>query len=916
MSPKNALLLFVVLFTGSLFAAEPSVRSNDAAGFVSLFDGKTLKGWKAADMSWWSIEDGAISGKITKEKPCRKNQYLFSEVGEMKDFELKLVHRIISSHNVNCGFQYRSEHYKDADCKGYQIDNNLPNMIRLYDEFGRHTLAHRGQRTVFDQTGEKITTDIPAAKGEPWFKLTEWHEYHLICQGPKITLLVNGRLVGEVLDNDPKNQDLAGLFALQLHSGPPMTVQFKDIRYKPLKSGEKVTLPRVVAKPVAAATTDKTLVSWVAPANLSQRGGSALTIQNGDKFDAIVLGELQSKKWMAGSNFYSRTQKSQDKFPAETADSKTLVQMAIVYRDDQLTTYRNGVEYSSHQAKNIDLLSPKNNIAVFGIRHVGAGGGLFQGTIDDARIYPKALTADELKSLQPNKPSALKPYAWWDFEGDKVKDRAGRFPYSKMAGGAKLLDGKLVLAGNSVLVATTTEAGANVANSAKGSHSAAGPYVTETPAMPKEVPDNWLTYHLGHPGPGTGFPGDPNCAFYYKGLYHLHYIYRNKHGFAFAHVSSKDMVTWKWHPTVLVGPNTGHGMFSGTGFFTKEGKPAIIYHGQGSGRNHIAYALDDNLDKWTNPEPVLPTTVDGGEPKMRHWDPDCWLNGDTFYAISGGKDATLIKSKNLKDWTYLGLVLHDDMPKIGVDKKEDISCANMFKIGNKWMLLCISHRLGCRYYLGDFKDERYLPEFHAMMNWNGWDYFAPESLLTPDGRRVVWAWCRLNGAQTAIQALPRELSLPEDGVLRIKPLRELEKLRYDAADEGDIVVKADASNELTKLAGDTLELSVTFKASDAKEFGVVVFCDKDGNGFPITISPEGQNLAMGKIKPPLKLKSGEDVEMRIFLDKGMVEVFVNDRQAAVYMRPHDKEHVAIRLFSKGDDVRALVKGWQMRSIYE
>ena len=73
-------------------------------------------------------------------------------------------------------------------------------------------------------------------------------------------------------------------------------------------------------------------------------------------------------------------------------------------------------------------------------------------------------------------------------------------------------------------------------------------------------------------------------------------------------------------------------------------------------------------------------------------------------------------------------------------KGEDISCANMFKIGNKWMLLCISHRLGCRYYLGDFKDEKYLPEFQAMMSWNGNNFFAPESVLTKDGRRVMWAW--------------------------------------------------------------------------------------------------------------------------------------------------------------------------------
>ena len=133
---------------------------------------------------------------------------------------------------------------------------------------------------------------------------------------------------------------------------------------------------------------------------------------------------------------------------------------------------------------------------------------------------------------------------------------------------------------------------------------------------------------------------------------------------------------------------------------------------------------------------------------------------------------------------------------IGVDKNEDVSCANMFKIGDKWMLLCISHGLGCRYYLGDFKDEKYLPEFHAMMNWRDWDFFAPESLLTPDGRRVMWAWCNVkaaNSRQTAIQSLPRELSLPADGVLRIKPLRELEKLRYDRKNEGKIIVKSNSS---------------------------------------------------------------------------------------------------------------------------
>jgi len=297
------------------------------------------------------------------------------------------------------------------------------------------------------------------------------------------------------------------------------------------------------------------------------------------------------------------------------------------------------------------------------------------------------------------------------------------------------------------------------------------------------------------------------------------------------------------------------------------------------------------------------------------WDPDCWLNGDTYYAISGGGPPHLMKSSNLEEWEYLGLLLHEDMPDLGVNKNEDVSCANMFKIGDRWMLLCISHRMGCRYYLGDFKDEKYLPESHAMMNWKDWNFFAPESLLTPDGRRVMWAWCRLEGAQSAIQSLPRELSLPEDGVLRIKPLRELKKLRYDEKNEGNITVKSDSSHMLKRICGDTVELSVIIKPTSVKEYGVSVFCDKDGKGFPVTIKPESKVMEMGEIKPPFELKKGEDLNLRIFLDKSMVEVFVNDRQAAVYMHQHDKENVGISLFSKGGDITAKVKGWKMKSIY-
>lgn len=235
---KNLLisaLLLIHVYPCILMGQENS--SEEAhKGFVSLFDGNTLNGWKAADMSWWSVEEGAITARITNEKPCTENQYLFSEYGIMADFELKLKHRLVSDYNVNGGFQFRSEHYEGDDCKGYQIDNNTETtwLVRLYDEFGRHTLAFRGERTVFDEDGQITKSNIPEAAGKANFDLGEWHDYRLICKGNTLTLYVNGKLTAEVIDNDPDHFDPSGLLALQLHSGKPMLVQFKDIWIKEL----------------------------------------------------------------------------------------------------------------------------------------------------------------------------------------------------------------------------------------------------------------------------------------------------------------------------------------------------------------------------------------------------------------------------------------------------------------------------------------------------------------------------------------------------------------------------------------------------------------------------------------------------------------------------------------------------------
>jgi hypothetical protein len=207
-------------------------------GFRAIFDGRSLTGWETPDQRYWTVQDGSITGRITKEHPCTVNQYLVWQGGELADFELKLKSRLNGEGGINNGFQFRSRLLPDHDVCGYQVDNNLqtPWLARLYDEYGRHTLAWRGERAIFDAEGNRTVTKIAEAEGAAWFRLEDWHEYHLTCVGPRITLRVDGRLAAEVEDNDPRRRELQGILALQLHSGPPTVVQFKDIRLKELKA--------------------------------------------------------------------------------------------------------------------------------------------------------------------------------------------------------------------------------------------------------------------------------------------------------------------------------------------------------------------------------------------------------------------------------------------------------------------------------------------------------------------------------------------------------------------------------------------------------------------------------------------------------------------------------------------------------
>lgn len=671
-----------------------------------------------------------------------------------------------------------------------------------------------------------------------------------------------------------------------------------------------------------AALKDKTLVVWVSPANLTQRGGSALTIDDGEShFDGIIFGEIIPRKWMPGSDFHHRTHPAQGNWPEETADPDTLIQIAITYKDQQVTAYRNGQKYAQYTMANPPLAFGPQSVLVIGMRHLDQGDDArFAGAIDDARIYSQALFAEQIAALRPNEQSEPKPLAWWAFDDPKAEDRAGRFKAVKLVGGAKVTNGKLVLDGKtgSLFAAASADDLAAIAQATEPLVSASD--ISASRRLREQLLRDPFRadYHFVIPE-GQAMPFDPNGAIFWKGRYHLFYIFQDERGHNWGHVSSTDLFHWRHHPTGLVS-----GMFSGNCFINKQGRPTMCYHQVGQG-NAMAVAVDDELNEWKKLEsnPITPKTKPGDphHDKYRSWDPFGWLEGDTYYAIFGGEHPAIAKAATLGgEWKYVGDLMANSVP--GVSINEDVSCADFFKMGNQYMLLCISHRLGCRYYLGDWKGEQFHPTFHEKMSWVDHSFFAPESLLDDKGRRIMWAWIfdapgfktRGNYGWSGTMSLPRVLSLGPDGMLRMNPPDEIDRLRYNGKKMSNLTVKAGADLMLEGIAGQSLELDLTMTAQDATQFGLKVCCSPGGEEQTLIyydavekklkVDTSKSSLRAGPKSTeagPFGLKPQEPLKLRVFVDKSVVEVFANDGRQAVMRRiyPSRKDSVGVALFSNG-----------------
>lgn len=195
---------------------------------------------------------------------------------------------------------------------------------------------------------------------------------------------------------------------------------------------------------------DKTLVSWVSPADLDQHGAGVLTVEGTENhFDSLVLGEVASRRWMAGSDQLLRTQKDQRQNVEETAKPGEWVQIAAIYAGNTVTLTRNGARYARYEIAQ-PLHFAAGGRVILGVRHLvmrGEPKAHFRGAIADARVYNAALTDAQIAGLRPHESAGPKPLVWFDFKTGSTADRAGTLAPAELEGAAALSDGKLVLGG-------------------------------------------------------------------------------------------------------------------------------------------------------------------------------------------------------------------------------------------------------------------------------------------------------------------------------------------------------------------------------------------------------------------------------------------------------------------------------------
>ena len=437
-------------------------------------------------------------------------------------------------------------------------------------------------------------------------------------------------------------------------------------------------------------------------------------------------------------------------------------------------------------------------------------------------------------------------------------------------------------------------------------------------------------YHFVVPE-GLAHPADPNGAIFWQGNAHLGYIYQRHGKHCWGHVSSHDWLHWRHHKPWLMPSDDSpeEGIFSGN-CFHGNGEAVFLYHGKGKG-NSIATARDYWLEavRKSPANPIVPVQDDvGNKPGSQgwaSWDPHGFRAEDgTYYGIFGGLAPAVFKTRSLHaEWEYVGDFLAH--PLEGVDLHEDISCPDFFPLGDKWVMLCISHTLGCRYYVGEWKNEQFYPEYHERMSWADNGLFAPESLLDDKGRRIMWAWARDERDRATEQAasgwsgtftFPCEMIMA-NGRIHLRPIEELQSITY-GGDNRQILLRDGEDQVVEGLANRSLDVCAWFSPKGAQRYGVKV-CRSPGREEETVIGVDvrertlfidttASSLTTGRkkiekapIPPGQDLRNREGLLLRVLVDNSIVEAFGLGTQAMRRIYPSRPDSLHVSYWAEGGD---------------
>ena len=449
---------------------------------------------------------------------------------------------------------------------------------------------------------------------------------------------------------------------------------------------------------------------------------------------------------------------------------------------------------------------------------------------------------------------------------------------------------------------------------------------------------------------------DPNGLCRWKGRWHMFYqAYPpedpRQH---WGHTVSDDLIHWRDLPYAIY-PNPEDKCFSGATLVEKD-RVIAMYHGTQVG-NMVAVSSDPLLLNWkkVTGKAVIPNRSPDGKPlPYRVFDPCIWSKDGMYYSLSGGtlpngpggkrvRANFLLRSKDLAKWEYLHpFVENDRFTLVG----DDGACPYFWPIGNRHILLFFSHMSGGQYLLGDYdkKRDKFVVTNHGTFNFGP---AAPAGVhapsATPDGKGGVIVIFNMNPAKPTkgwnqIMTLPRLLTLRGRDELRIVPTGDIESLRYDHRHVDAMKLPANKEVVLEKVRGSAMEIVAEIDPAGApmvelnvlrspkkEEFTRIAFFKHRGyrGASLVTIDSSYSSLSpdVASRAPetaPVSIGRSEPLKLRVFVDKSVVEVFVNDKQCvAMRVYPSRKDSIGVSLRSQGRDAALKsLDAWQMKNIYK